>query len=209
MLVLLLLLFARSRHRNATNLSREPFFSLSLSQEQQQLFFFLAFVCDVYLLLFLKNKKVKICPVFTFYISLLLLHLSFCSVCSFCSFFSLSLSTELFNPLSFLNCEHRLEFYSLSIRKRRSSVTAPILDKKAFGSSRIYFTRGFSPETPLKTSIIRAYVFDALPFSFCFLFFFCSSFCVSFLGEAGEKSTFTGEHPKKKKKKKKRETSDA
>ena len=125
------------------------------------------------------------------YLSLLLLHLSFCSVCSFCSFFSLSLSTEICNPLSFLNCEHRLEFYSLSIRKRRSSVTAPILDKKAFGSSRIYFTRGFSPETPLKTSIIRAYVFDALTFSFCFLFFFCSSFCVSFLGEARKGNFYT------------------
>ena len=102
-------------------------------------------------------------------------------MCSFCSFFSLSLSTELFNPLSFLNCEHRLEFYSLSIRKRRSSVTAPILDKKAFGSSRIYFTRGFSPETPLKTSIIRAYVFDALPFSF---FFFLLFFLRLFFGRS-------------------------
>ena len=138
------------------------------------------------------------------YLSLLLLHLSFCSVCSFCSFFSLSLSTEICNPLSFLNCEHRLEFYSLSIRKRRSSVTAPILDKKAFGSSRIYFTRGFSPETPLKTSIIRAYVFDALTFSFCFLFFFFALLFASLFWEKREKATFTREHPKKKKKKKKK-----
>ena len=130
------------------------------------------------------------------YLSLLLLHLSFCSVCSFCSFFSLSLSTELFNPLSFLNCEHRLEFYSLSIRKRRSSVTAPILDKKAFGSSRIYFTRGFSPETPLKTSIIRAYVFDALTFSFCFLFFFLLFFLRLFFGRSRRKVNFYTRTPK-------------
>ena len=194
-MLVLLVLFARSRHRNATNLSREPFFSLSLSQEQQQLFFFLAFVCDVYLLLFLKNKKVKNCPVFTFYISL------FCCCTSRFARFFLSLSRLNFLiPFLFYIVNTASNFIRFPYEREDHPSLRQYSTKRRSVPRECIHTRGFSPETPLKTSIIRAYVFDALPFSF---FFFLLFFLRLFFGRSEKRQLLHANTQRRRRRKKK------